>query len=163
VLRKSTKDHSAKLTAVLAAAALAVSAWATLAGIAQAQQLSAVDAFRLRGECHQLGQKLIADMDNRESLANAVLGNPWDRYTDTNYNAADNRCYVLIRQSPSVQGEKLGISCHRMSLFDGQTADPLAWTEDGPACQNRFGYVSEKPAADLDATRDFIMGKMGRP
>lgn len=155
-----------------AAAALAVSAWATLAGIAQAQQLSAVDAFHLRGECHRLGQKLIADMDNLESLANMVIPNVWDRYTDTNYNATDNRCYVLIQQSPSAHGEKLGLNCLRAYLRDGQTKEAVAWTEDGPACKHNqsgapeashYGVVMEKSGDDFDVAHDFIKEKMGRP
>jgi hypothetical protein len=150
---------------------------ATLAGIAQAQQLSAVDAFRLRGECHQLGQKLVADMDNKSMLADMIIPRTWDRYTDTNYNATDNRCYVLIRQSPSVHGENLGINCRRVYLYDGQTADMQAFTEDGPACRyiqegafeaSHHGAVfgekiDEKLGVDLGfgAARDYIAGKMG--
>jgi hypothetical protein len=155
----------------ISAAALAASALAALTGIAQAQQLSAVDAFNLRGECHQLGQKLIADEDNLWSMAYMVTPSAWDRYTDTNYNASDNRCYVLIQQSPSAHGEKLGLNCRRTYLRDGQTKESVAWTEDGPACKrnqngaleaSHYGVVMEKIGADFDVAHDFITEKMRR-
>jgi hypothetical protein len=83
---------------------------------------------------------------------------------------ADNRCYVLIQESPSVHGEKRGVNCRRAFLRDGQTGDALAWTEDGPACQYRngvfeashYGVVMEKLGTDLgfDGTHDFIASKM---
>jgi hypothetical protein len=85
----------------------------------------------------------------------------------------DQLCYVLIQQSASSYGEKLGLNCRRAYLRDGQTGDVLAWTEDGPACTDQngafeashYGIVREKVLGgpDFDAAHDFIMGKMGRP
>jgi len=154
--------RGARIKACVAALTVVLS----MPGAARAQQLSAVDAFHLRGECHQLGQKLIAAMDNLESM---IIDKTWDRYTDTNYNAADNRCYILIQESPSVHGEKRGENCRRAFLRDGQTGDMLAWTEDGPTCEYRngvfkashHGVVIEKPGTEgFDATHDFITEKM---
>ncbi len=165
---QSTKQHGAVAASKACAAALVV---LSMSIEAQAQQLSAVDAFRLRGECHQLGQKLVAGMDDLGPFASLVI-NIWDRYTDINYNATDNRCYVLIRQSQNAQGEKLGYKCTTTTFMDVQTSEALAWTEDGPACQrgengtlkaSHFGVIiGGNVFADFDETHDFIKGKMGR-
>ena len=78
---------------------------------------------------------------------------------------------MLIQERQSDRGEKLGLNCNKAFLFDGQTAEVLAWTEDGPACKHRtdgtleashFGIVMERGGADLDATLDFINEKMRR-
>jgi hypothetical protein len=144
--------------------AIIAAALAALAGSAQAQQPTAIEAFILQGECQKLGQQFL-----NKALNGAVPN--WEVEMEANYKPAENRCYVSLRAQINVTGFQKGMTCFENGLYDGQTQRILAFTISGKACkwdekdayQNlKRGIILGNPSSDFDETEDFIRSKIKR-
>jgi hypothetical protein len=78
---------------------------------------SAAEVFELRSRCAALGQKILEGDLHGPALSVDV---------SSNYNARTNRCYVELSASRIDDP----VHFHHETLYDGQTQEMLAFTED---------------------------------
>ena len=95
-------------------------------------QPTATEIFYLRGECHRLG----------EAFGNTlVAGLSWSSPNiETNYNVKDNRCYMTISRYASEEGQRSGLKCNHLALYEVQTENLLAYVENGESCPTNYGH-----------------------
>jgi hypothetical protein len=120
---------------------------------ATAQLPTATEVFHLRGECAQLGEKILNDN---------IIGSALTQDVASNYDPHDNRCYVNLTVSTADLTVPIGSPSYNMNgvLYDGQTKELLASIQIKNGKKTGIVFKGDRQASGFDEVSQYIGSKM---